>query len=1070
MTASDEDYGFDDDDTEFLIAAAEAEAAHNVGGLTRPAKRPRQDNDEQKQSRHKIRTLASVEPFPITVYSQTQHGLDATPARLRGPIWKRPRLAEPEAVQTEAVQTASIDEDARLAARLQAEGNHGRDPDQTALLEELAELPLDTSSPERPPVRQPPPRLRAPQGGLRQTTLFGDLTEEVSDDETERRHAWPLKETEEPPTHHKLNAEAMKTWIYPTNLGTIRDYQFSIVSRSLYHNTLVALPTGLGKTFIAATIMLNYYRWTTDAQIVFMAPTKPLIAQQMEACYNIVGIRRHDTVLMTGATSPGVRADEWRERRVFFMTPQTVINDLKTGICDPKRIVLLVVDEAHKATGGYAYTEVVSFLRRFNNSFRVVALTATPGSTVEAVQAVVDNLGIARVELRTEQSIDIRPYTHEKEMETELFDYSEEQDLIMEHMSKALKPQLDKLTTQNAYWSRDPMSLTAFGLTKARQQWSRSDAGRKAPQPVKVMVNVVFTVLSQLAHAISLLKNHGIAPFYTSVLSFKTSFDQSKSKSKTTQSIIQNEHFSQMMTRVRGWINNPDFIGHPKLHYLRSVVLNHFLDASEGVSEGGSSSRTTRVMIFASFRDSTEEIVRILAKNHPLIRPHVFVGQASSSNSDGMSQRKQNEVIQAFKSGKYNTLVATSIGEEGLDIGDVDLIVCYDASSSPIRMLQRIGRTGRKRVGRVVLLLMKGKENSDYEKAKDSYAFIQKTIADEGRYTFHRDQSPRIVPRGVNPVVVKEVIEIPIENSQPIDLSERRGRKKRPPKRFHMPDNVITGFVSAGKLGRDGNAVRGVSPVSVPELDGVLLTPEQDVELEEKYARTAGDEDLVIQPPDGRNAAALRELGPTGFVGHGDKAVGFSRAMRELLDVDAGIIRVRQGGVDERLLYCEGGAGERVVEPEGVMALRGEDAQKKKKKRVSAAKAGMEANDKTNSALKTKSNKTNTKAKTKHTTDIKGKTKTKPKGRGRKKTNGDEAAEGSDSEPAPTPSYLKLASQGIDLGEEDTSGEDDDEMQGNLTGFVIDDDEDTPEEGISSDDEPVSKRDRRVVYSSDEDR
>ena len=54
------------------------------------------------------------------------------------------------------------------------------------------------------------------------------------------------------------------------------------------------------------------------------------------------------------------------------MTPQTVINDLKTGICDPKRIVLIVVDEAHKATGGYAYTEVVSFLRRFNPSFRVL--------------------------------------------------------------------------------------------------------------------------------------------------------------------------------------------------------------------------------------------------------------------------------------------------------------------------------------------------------------------------------------------------------------------------------------------------------------------------------------------------------------------------------------------------------------------------------------------------------------------------------------------------------------------------------------------------------------------------
>lgn len=40
-----------------------------------------------------------------------------------------------------------------------------------------------------------------------------------------------------------------------------------------------------------------------------------------------------------------------------------------------------------------------------------------------------------------------------------------------------------------------------------------------------------------------------------------------------------------------------------------------------------------------------------------------------------------------FQKGEYNVLVATSIGEEGLDIGDVDLIVCYDSHSSPIRMV-----------------------------------------------------------------------------------------------------------------------------------------------------------------------------------------------------------------------------------------------------------------------------------------------------------------------------------------------------------------------------------------------
>ena len=192
-----------------------------------------------------------------------------------------------------------------------------------------------------------------------------------------------------------------------------------------------------------------------------------------------------------------------------------------------------------------------------------------------------------------------------------------------------------------------------------------------------------------------------------------------------------------------------------------------------------------------------------------MIRPHEFVGQASSKSSEGMNQKKQNQVIQDFKAGTFNTLVATSIGEEGLDIGDVDLIVCYDASSSPVRMLQRIGRTGRKRVGRVVLLLMRSKEENDYAKAQDNYAYIQKTIADDSKYNYRDDQRPRILPLEVKPVVDKRMIEVPAENTQPVDLNEKnrkrkgKGKVKRPPKKFHMPDNVRTGFVSASRMDSD---------------------------------------------------------------------------------------------------------------------------------------------------------------------------------------------------------------------------------------------------------------------------
>ncbi|KAL8850457.1 MAG: hypothetical protein Q9221_004599 [Calogaya cf. arnoldii] len=748
----------------------------------------------------------------------------------------------------------------------------------------LDDLPSDAFSSPEPPLRANPNepieissqdvdsqirpsqferlfRLQAPLANLRQTTLFGTQAPEPNtQSQSVRKRNWPLANREEPPTHHKIDRQAMETWVYPTNLGKTRDYQYSIVRGGLYHNMLVALPTGLGKTFIAATVMLNWFRWTTDAQIVFVAPTKPLVAQQIKACFDIAGIPRHTTTMLTGNTPPGVRAEEWLAKRVFFMTPQTIVNDLKTGICDPKRLVLLVVDEAHRATGGYAYVEVVQFLRRFNTSFRVLALTATPGSSIESVQEVIDGLGISRIEIRTEESLDIREYVHSRKVETVLFEPNDEIVMIMSLFSKALQPLVDMVCGMNAYWSKDPMSLTAYGCTQARSKWMLSDAGRQANFGLKGMVNRIFSLLASLAHGIELLKFHGIGPFYHKVLAFRDEIADAGGKAgKYRQQINDSEPFRTMMSRVQIWINNPDFVGHPKLEYLQRVVLNHFLDAGEG--RGASAPSGTRVMVFAHYRDSAEEIARVLKRNEPMIRPRVFVGQANSKGSEGMDQKTQLDVIQKFQSGIFNTLVATSIGEEGLDIVQVDLIVCYDASASPIRMLQRMGRTGRKRAGNIVVTLMKGKEENNFIKAKDNYEKMQHEIASGARFNFRDDQSHRIVPREIQPVVDKKVVDIPVENTQ-ADLPEpsRKGRApKRPPKKFHMPDGVRTGFVKASRVGDDRASdesdiasqqqARVESTEPLPPLAEVLLNPIDQRELERRYLDVQGDDSRFVEFP-----------------------------------------------------------------------------------------------------------------------------------------------------------------------------------------------------------------------------
>lgn len=754
------------------------------------------------------------------------------------------------------------------------------------------------SSPE--PPRQPPgasitqsrrPGRPGPRAGLartssstyRQTTLWGTEAVErpLQHSQPSSARAYRVDMPPEQPSHHVLDAEAMKTWVYPTNLGAIRDYQFSIVKSALFSNTLVALPTGLGKTFIAATVMLNFYRWAKSAKIVFVAPTKPLVAQQVDACYNIAGIPRTATTLLTGDIPPAMRVDEWQSKRVFFMTPQTLLNDLSHGYADPKSISLIVIDEAHRAVGEYAYAKVAKLIRRFSNSFRVLALTATPGSKVETVQEVIDNLGIAHCEIRTEESMDIRQYVHQRNIDEMILDPSDEMNLVSELFTDALKPLMEKLSSQNIYYGRNPMALTAYGLMQAQKEWFAT-RGQHANQGVQFMMRAIFSVLTGLAHSIKLLNFHGIKPFYDNLVDFRSEQEEKGDKgSKYRRQLVQHPSFQDMMSKISVWLRRDGFVGHPKLTALADRVLNHFMDKGEGEESG------TRVIVFSEYRDSAEDIVRMFNKHRPLVKASVFVGQADGKRGEGMKQAQQIATVDKFKRGEFNVLVATSIGEEGLDIGQVDLIVCYDASASPIRMLQRMGRTGRKRAGSVVLLLMRGKEEDQFAKSKDSYEKMQQLICEGSRFSFRRDISTRIVPREIRPEVEKRHVEIPVENTQDQSLPEPKKRrappgKKKPPKKFHMPDGVETGFQTLSHFLDPGKkAARAKAPkrnrelddvAGIPALESVVLSKEETRELDRTYRYLPFNNSMVEEadmPSMTAHPQLQRRLQPVVHVKHG---------------------------------------------------------------------------------------------------------------------------------------------------------------------------------------------------------
>ncbi|KAJ4325129.1 3'-5' DNA helicase [Neodidymelliopsis sp. IMI 364377] len=956
--------------------------------------------------------------------------------------------------------------------------------------QELADLPSDafsssTGSPQKQDaggdvvmISEARKRIAPPQGSLRQTTLFGrqDANGQIPPSQANKRYNFVIDQKQEPLTHHKLDHEALKTWVYPTNLGTIRDYQFNIVQRGLFHNLLVALPTGLGKTFIAATIMLNWYRWTTESQIVFVAPTKPLVSQQVGACFGIAGIPRSATTMLTGGVSPGLRSEEWKSKRVFFMTPQTLLNDLKSGYADPKKIVLLVVDEAHRATGSYAYVEVVSFLRRFNQSFRVLALTATPGADVEAVQKVIDGLDISRVEIRTENSMDICNYVHQRRIEKRVFQNSDEMEMCMDMYSQALQPLVNQVAGMGAYWSNDPRTLTPYGCTTAASKWV-NEAGRHANPGVKNMVRTILTLLASIAHGMDLLKFHGMAPFYTKLKDFRD--DSHKTKSKYRKQILDSDPFKKLMTRLDRWVNDPNLAGHPKLEYVQECILEHFVNAGEGPNAS-----QTRIMVFAHFRDSAEEIARVLKKHEPMIRPRVFVGQSTAKNSEGMNQKEQLEVIDKFKAGTYNTLIATSIGEEGLDIGEVDLIICYDSKASPIRMLQRMGRTGRKREGKIIMLQMQGKEENDANKAKDSYEKMQELIANGSHFTFHDEISRRIVPPDVKPIVDRRNVDIPPENSQQDWLPEpkKNGRTKKPPKKFHMPDGVLTGFVTAGRMGEEivpkGRGKKAPPMIvhpseevyEMPSFESVCLDASSTNDLERRFQTVYDDDDAPMvdgldfsQHAEHQRVLTYRELLP----GPGSKTQKFVATMQRIHAMDSDRVESFKQNLHHSDYESDATGGILASDTESRPVIHEDMWADDDPASQTLSKPKPKAKARTNAASKPKASKIQRVQTTPKTPAPRGRPHKEttvatpetpmppPKAKAKSQTPRTKtpnwrvsalAGEGDESSPPPTDPRFHVASQADTIGSDDTLGDDEEDlsawkMDSELNSFIVEGEE-----------------------------
>ncbi|MCB9358648.1 DEAD/DEAH box helicase [Candidatus Woesearchaeota archaeon] len=501
-----------------------------------------------------------------------------------------------------------------------------------------------------------------------------------------------------------------------------RLYQQTILATASLKNTLVVLPTGMGKTNIFLMLAAQRLRQYPNSKILMLGPTRPLIDQYRNVFEKFFDIPTEKLITFTGQVKPEKRQEQWKEATIIFSTPQGLENDIINNRISLKEVSLLGFDEAHRAVGDYSYVWIAKKYHQLSRFPRIIAMTASPGSDMEKINEVCKNLFIEDVELRSDQDPDVKPYIQDIEINWEKVEFPDELKAIQKYLKDCYKSKMEQLKAKGYVHSitemskKDLLGLQAglhAELSRNRQDFDVMKAISIAAEALKIQ------------HALELLETQGLIPLHNYLNDLQR--QSHTTKTKAVINLVKDINFRSALIKTENAIK--ENIQHPKLIRLKEILKEKI--PPKNTSEG------FKVIIFNQFRDSAQMILEEISKLSN-VDAKLFVGQQKKGTT-GMSQKEQIKMLEDFKNNEFNTIIMTSVGEEGLDIPKVDLVIFYEPIPSAIRHIQRRGRTGRQDKGQVTILMTKDTRDEAYRWSAHHKEKRMHMILKKLKDTFHHE-------------------------------------------------------------------------------------------------------------------------------------------------------------------------------------------------------------------------------------------------------------------------------------------------------------------------------------------
>ena len=505
-----------------------------------------------------------------------------------------------------------------------------------------------------------------------------------------------------------------------------RAFQLKALISILNSSTLLVLPTGTGKTPIEFMAIADKLAENPTKKALLIAPTNPLLSQHFKDAENILDLPPDSIIMINGSIHWKKRSELIKNSTVILATPQVIRNDINRGSINLRDFCLLVIDEAHHASGNHAMAQVADMYLSHTNNGLLLGATASPGSTDKSIINLTERLNTNNIFSMQKTDSLIKPYTSELESKYITLELPSKIEEMATPLKKWLDEMVEKLQRMGVYLHKGVITTAGLNDAMRRAQHLIERKSQYGWNSMKIAADSI-----RVLQLINLITTQGII--------------STRNYMRRTQ--IQFEKGEKKLSRI---IQRKEFIELKKEIFSMKEIHNKMEKVCQLVKEQIEINPESRIIVFASLRDSVRSI-SITLNSIDEVNSIPFIGQSSREGDDGMSQKKQISTLNDFRNGKLNVLVATSVGEEGLDIPSADRVIFFEPVASEIRTIQRRGRTGRHRDGYVFVLISKDTRDEGIRfaaAAKEVRMYrILNRVKNQRKLSFNFDSDANIVKR-----------------------------------------------------------------------------------------------------------------------------------------------------------------------------------------------------------------------------------------------------------------------------------------------------------------------------------